>query len=119
MSLLEQMLAASKREPQKLRVPELGLDVWLRQLTGEEALALSYQYRGLPKEESAEVAGQRAASSLRAYLCHEDGTPVLATHEEARKLVASLPARAMTWIIDAGQKLNALQEEAPEALEKK
>lgn len=117
MTLLEELLAAAKSTVREVQLPELGKSVWVRELSAEEFLAQAAALRELTGT-TAEMANQRAAISLVAYLCDAEGNTALESLDAARQLMKKLSFGPVQRIIVAGQKLNAIDDEAPERLEK-
>jgi hypothetical protein len=71
---------------------------------------------GINGKGPAESAAENAALFLSAYLCDEQGNPILETIEDARRLVAGMKMRYIERIVSAGRKLNAVDAEGePEA----
>jgi hypothetical protein len=117
MSLLEELLAAAKTSVKEVELPQLGRSAWVRVLNAEEFLAMAAALRELTGT-GAQVARERASISLLAFLCDQDGKTALGSLEDAHKLLAAVPFAVANRIITAGQKLNALDDEAAERLEK-
>lgn len=120
---VDDLLAAVKREPATVPVPELGREVYVRALSGEQGLAMAAEFQELNAKVGAGVdmkalARERAVISIFWFLCDEAGEAVAKDQEEARRLVRGLSMRTLNRIIVAGQKLNAADDQTTAALEK-
>ena len=115
---LKSLLLSAKRKLEKVQVPELGMDVWLRRLNGNERDA--YQEALFKADEESKSKGPAAMLPLQRLLlsmcvCDEQGEQAFSDPQEVGELdgvvIERLSLQAM--------RLNCFTRESAEAIEKK
>ena len=101
---VEDLLAGTDRAVELVTSGSLSLHV--RTLSAKDGVVLAEQLRKAGDDSELLLAAQ-----LAAFLCHEDGTPLL-TVDQARVLAARYNKQTITGFIEAGVRMNGFDREA-------
>lgn len=108
MLTIEQILAANDLKVEEVQVPEWGGSVFVRHLSGLEAIELYAQLKDSAAGTVTEKAAARMVASLSAFLCDSDGKQ-LASIDQAKLLVGK-SAAAVNRIVTKGHAINATED---------
>jgi hypothetical protein len=113
MSLKDQILAANDTKIEKLHVPEWGVDVYIRTLTGFEGDAFDASTRD---SEGNRIAENFTAKYCQLVMCDETGAQVFGPGD--LPALSQKSNAALNRVFNAGLKLNRMSAEGIEEAEK-